>query len=125
MGGLGRRKPSLIVLGLDDQRTAVVERLQNFIRICCDNAEALDDNLVLLCVISLPSVPDPSEGEEAIVRKRNSPRLAELLLFLFFGQWLSLEEEAGWYEASPVLPWLSPGAAALKLVGACIDGAES
>ena len=119
-----RRKPSLIVLRLDDERTTVVERLQNFIRIRRNDAEAFDNDLVLVFVLPFPSVPDPSEGEKAIIRKRNCPWLAELLLFLLLGQWLPFEEEIGWDEATTMLPWLSPGAAALELVGARIDGTE-
>ena len=101
-----------------------MERLQNFVWICCDYAEALDDDFVLVAVLALPSVPDPSEGEKLIVSKRNSPRFAELLLFLLLGQWLPFEEEICRYEATTVFPWLSPGTARLELVGAGIDGAE-
>ena len=78
----------------------------------------------LLFVLAFPSVPDSSEGEKAIVGKRNSPWLTELLLFLLLGQWLPFEEEICRDEATTVFPWLSPGAAGLELVGARIDGAE-
>jgi len=124
MRGFRQSQPSLIVLRLDDQRTAVVERLQNFVWICCDYAEALDDDFVLVAVLALPFVPDPSECEQATIRKRNRPRLTELFLFLLLGQWLPFEEEICRYEATTVFPWRSPGAARLELVGAGIDGAE-
>ena len=122
--GFLRRKPSLIVLRLDDQRATVLERLQNFIRVRRNDAEAFDNDFVLVFVYALSDVPDPSEGEKAIIRKRNCPWLAELPLFLLHGQWLPFEEETGWDEATTVLPWFSPGAAILKLVGAHIDGTE-
>jgi hypothetical protein len=62
---------------------------------------------------ALPFVPDPSEGEQAFIRKRNRPWLTELFLFLLLGQRLPFEEKVGWDEATTVLPWLSPGAARL------------
>jgi hypothetical protein len=101
-----------------------VEWLQYFIRIRRNDAEAFDNDLVFVFVVAFPSVPDPSEGEEAIIRKRNCPWLAELPLFLLLGQWLPFEEKVSWDEATTVFPWLSPGTAALKLVGARIDGTK-
>ena len=89
-----------------------MEGLQYLIRIRRDDAEALDNDFVLALVLALPSIPDPTEGEKAFIRKRNCPRLAELLLFLLLGQRLPFEEEVGWDETTTVLPWFSPGAAA-------------
>ena len=101
-----------------------MERLQNFIRVRRNDAEAFNNNLVLVFVLASPSVPDASEGEKAIIRKRNCPWLAELLLFLLLAQWLPFEEKIGWDEATTMLPWFSPRAAVLKLVGARIDGTK-
>ena len=123
MRGFGGRKPSFVVLRFDDEGATVVERFQNFIRVRRNDAEAFDNNL-LVFVSVLPSVPDSSEGEEVIIRKRNCPWLADLPLFLLLGQWLPFEEKVSWDEAAPVLPRLSPGAAAIELVGARIDGTE-
>ena len=120
-----RRKPSLIVLPPDYERTTVVEWLQHFIRFRRNDAEAFNNDLVFVFALPFPPVPDPSESEKAITRKRNCPWLAELLLFLLLSQRLPLVETIGWNETTTVLPWLSPGAAALKLIGACIDGAEN
>ena len=122
--GFRRSQPSLIVLRFDDERAAVMKRLENLIRIRRNDAEAFDDDLVVVVVRPLPPVPDPPKGEEAIIRKRYCPRLAELLLFLLFGEWLPFEEETGWDEVTTVLPWFSPCADTLKLLGSCIDGAE-
>jgi len=58
------------------------------IRIRRNYAEAFDNDLVFVFVFAFPSVPDPSEGEEAIIRKRNCPWFAELPLSLLLGQWL-------------------------------------
>jgi hypothetical protein len=38
-----------------------MERLQNFIRVRRNDAETLDDDLVLDLVLSFPSIPDTSE----------------------------------------------------------------
>ena len=43
-------KPSLIVLRFDDERTTVMEWLQHFIRIRRNDAEAFDNNLVVVFV---------------------------------------------------------------------------
>ena len=101
-----------------------MEWLQNFIRIRRYDAEAFDNNLTLLFVWAFPFIPYTAECEQAIIRKRNCPWFAELPLFLLLGQWLPFEEKVSWDEATTVFPWLSPGAAALKLVGARIDGSE-
>ena len=94
-----------------------MERLQNFIRVRSNDAEAFDNDLALLFVQAFPSIPDPYEGEKTFIRKRYRPWLAEFLLFLLFGQRLPFEEKVGWDQATTMFPWLSPGAAALKLVG--------
>ena len=125
MRGFGRCQPWLIVLRFDDERATVVKRLQNFIRVRRNDAEAFDNDLVFVFVLAFPSVSDPSEGEEAIIRKRYCPWLAEPHLLLLLGQWLPFEEKVSWDEATTVFPWLSPGTAALKLVGARIDGTET
>ena len=124
MRGFRWRKPPLIVLWLNDERTTVVKGLQNFIRVRRNDAEAFDNDLALLFVFASPSVPDSSESEQAIISKRNRPWIAELLLFLLLRQRLPFEKEVGWNQATTVLPWFSPGAATLELVGARIDGTE-
>jgi hypothetical protein len=62
-----------------------VERLQNFIRIRRNDAEAFDNEFVLALVLTFPYVPDTSKVEKAIARKRYCPWLAEFLLFFLFG----------------------------------------
>jgi len=58
-----------------------MERLQNFIRVRRNDAETLDDDLVLDLVLSFPSIPDAP--------KPNRPSSASetahgLLIFFFF-----------------------------------------
>ena len=124
MRGFRRSQPSFIVLRFDYERTTVVEWLQDFIRIRRNDAEAFNNDLGIVLALAFPSVPDPSKGEKAIIRKRNCPWLAELPLLLLLGQWLPFKEKVSWDEATTVFPWLSPGTAALKLVGARIDGTK-
>ena len=59
-----RRKPSLIVPWFDDERTTVVEGLQNLIRIRSNDAETFEDDLVLIVVLSFPLL--------AVIRKRRN-----------------------------------------------------
>jgi hypothetical protein len=124
MRGFRGREPSLIVLRFHDERTTVMEWLQHFIRVSRNDTEAFNNDLVFVFALAFPSVPDPSEGEQAIIRNRNCPWFAELLLFLLLGQRLPFEEKVDRDKATTVLPWLSPGATALKFVGARIDGTE-
>ena len=112
MRGFGGREPSLIVLRFDEERATVVEGFQNLIRIRRNDTEAFNNDLGIVLALAFPSVPDPSKGEKAIIRKRNCPWLAKLLLLLLLSQWLPLVEKTRWDETTTVLPWLSPGAAA-------------
>ena len=125
MRGFRRSQPSLIVLRFDDERTTIVEWFQHFIRIRCNDTEAFNNDLGIVLALAFPSVPDPSKGEKAIIRKRNCPWLAKLLPFLLLSQRFPLVEKIGWNETTTVFPWLSPRTAALKLVGARIDGTET
>src|ERR1700679_1760022 len=78
-------KPSVVVLWFQYQGASVVKRFQNFIRVSGNDAEALKNEFVLVFVLPLPSVPDPSKSKQLISHKRNRPRFAPLLLHLFFG----------------------------------------
>lgn len=49
-GMVPRREPPFVVFRLDDERTTIVEGLQNLIRICRDDTEAFDDYLVPVSV---------------------------------------------------------------------------
>jgi hypothetical protein len=93
-----------------------VKRFQNFVRIRRNDTETFNNDLVFVFVLTFPFVPDSSECEKAIIRERNCPWLAKPLLLFLLGQWLPLVEKTCWDEATTVLPWLSPGAAALKLI---------
>lgn len=125
MRGLGRCQPARVVLGLYDQRTSVVKRIEQFIGIGGDDAEALKNQFVIVRVAPLPSVPDAAEGKELVVGERHRPGLADLLFLLVFCQRLPLVEEVGRDQAAAMLPGLAPRAARSEFVGARVDGTEA
>ena len=125
MRWLGRLEPARVVLWLDDQRTSIVERLEQFVGIGGDDAEAFKNQLIVLRIMPLPSIPDAAEGKEPVVGKRHRPGLADLLSLLVFCERLPLKEEAGRDQATAMLPGLAPRAARRELVSARIDGAEA